>query len=66
MVEGLGDLIRVILLVLGGACFCGLHLSHFISALLFASFPSLRVVEAVMPPVALLGCGVLVQLMSRY
>jgi hypothetical protein len=64
MFEELGDLIRAISLVLDGAhTVVSFYLILF---LLFTSFPSLHIVEAVMPPVALLGCGVLVRPTSRY
>ena len=60
--EGSGDLIGAISLVLDGA-----HdvVSFYLILFLPFSFLSWHIVEAVMPPVALLGCRVLVWPMSR-
>jgi hypothetical protein len=69
IVEGWGGLDRAILLMLDGAHFIfSFSLFLFLSFLLIfpPSLPYFHIVEAVMSPVALLGCGVLVLLMSCY
>jgi hypothetical protein len=67
MFEGFGHLIKAISLVLDGAhTVVSIYLTLFLLFTSFYLFSFITYCGAVMPPVALLGCGVLVRPMSRY